>query len=770
MKIAILSSFLATCAVAGQVELPIFLEDSHAGSFYWIAENIPLDEPHTLVFFDAHSDATQVFDSDVIREALREPTDMAELRSLTASWRETGAIQCFNWIEPLMPAPLAEVVWVPPGETFEERRQQLLDEVDREINAHEIVAPRAGEPLAPRFSVRFFDELADFNPDLPVIVSLDLDFFAESGVGEFGRVWNAILELPNLRAITAAISTPYLKSEAQATELVSRFLDEASRITNAKFEFDPEASIGPDNSRKARALRAENQPVPAFQASWLAPAPEIFVTGHTADADGCVRIQSGADFRIRPRGSPENVEWFALEFEHEVYNLMGPDTQFAAGAPWIQRLARKPISADRNWIDARDFETPGTVRIQARIGGIFSNVVILRISESPGFRGAIEESFGLPYVLGSSLLRGGPDRAEGGDCANLAVYALRRSQHRPLPWRTPPQFERLCRRIDSFEPGAEENGIFVSFGSHLGVLWEDQPPLGRFNPEDRFAHHLEGLPEILSLEDLSKNRIEPRFLQLREHEPAATIVFGGDVMLARSIGQRILENPDFDPFEHVAEDLRQADLAVVNLECALTNPQPPPEDRPFVFQAPPAAAEMLAKAGIDAVSLANNHAMDGGEVGLEETRRNLREAGVGAFDQSNFLIREVGGVRIALVGLEPDDDPEILREAARAADFVAAIPHWGIEHRREIQLTQREFARRIIEAGAHFVAGSGPHVSQRDDRVLGRPVFYSLGNLVFDGAGPGPEWRRGRIAEVHLDDSGRILRVISKDVDFPDDF
>ena len=98
------------------------------------------------------------------------------------------------------------------------------------------------------------------------------------------------------------------------------------------------------------------------------------------------------------------------------------------------------------------------------------------------------------------------------------------------------------------------------------------------------------------------------------------------------------------------------------------------------------------------------------------------------------------------------------------------IPHWGIEHRREIQFSQREFAEQILAAGAHFIAGSGPHTPQRDDRVLGKPVFYSLGNLVFDQAGPGPNWRRGQLVVVHLDESGRILRVETKDFQLPDDF
>ena len=51
--------------------LPIYIEDNHAGTFYWLAQNIDLDQSYTLVLFDAHSDASGIFDSDKIRDALR---------------------------------------------------------------------------------------------------------------------------------------------------------------------------------------------------------------------------------------------------------------------------------------------------------------------------------------------------------------------------------------------------------------------------------------------------------------------------------------------------------------------------------------------------------------------------------------------------------------------------------------------------------------------------------------------------------------------------
>src|SRR6266436_8863857 len=98
---------------AGASILPIYIEDNHAGTFYWLAQNINLDEPCTLILFDAHSDASGIFDSDRIRGALRNVASVQERQTLLDRWRGKGAVQCFNWIEPLMPAPIEKVIWVP---------------------------------------------------------------------------------------------------------------------------------------------------------------------------------------------------------------------------------------------------------------------------------------------------------------------------------------------------------------------------------------------------------------------------------------------------------------------------------------------------------------------------------------------------------------------------------------------------------------------------------------------------------------------------------
>src|SRR5437867_7696957 len=106
--------FLAAASAASAANiLPIHIEDNHAGTFYWLAQNIDLEQAYTLILFDAHSDASGIFDSDKIRDALRNVASPQDRQALLDRWRRTGAVQCFNWIEPLMSAPITKVIWVP---------------------------------------------------------------------------------------------------------------------------------------------------------------------------------------------------------------------------------------------------------------------------------------------------------------------------------------------------------------------------------------------------------------------------------------------------------------------------------------------------------------------------------------------------------------------------------------------------------------------------------------------------------------------------------
>jgi Bacterial capsule synthesis protein PGA_cap len=266
-----------------------------------------------------------------------------------------------------------------------------------------------------------------------------------------------------------------------------------------------------------------------------------------------------------------------------------------------------------------------------------------------------------------------------------------------------------------------------------------------------------------------------------------TIVWGGDLTLGSSYGRP----PDrgWPQLAGVAGVLRHADVAAVNLEGTFgtggaSKCGGAPRPNCFAFQAPPANASTLARAGVDIVNQANNHAYDFGPQGWSATRAALRSADVartGAPGELTFLRRR--GVRFAFAGFStyrwaaPMNDyarvRDLIGRAARRADIVVAFFHGGAEgngalhvpagHERafgEDRGDSRRFARTAIDAGADLVLGSGPHVLRGMQVYRGRLVAYSLGNLTgwrnFNTSGNAS---RSALLKVSLDRDGHIRRA-----------
>ena len=206
----------ATFAAVEASTLPIYIEDNHAGTFYWLAQNVDLDQSYTLVLFDAHSDASGIFDSDKIRYALRNVASMQDRQMLLDRWRSKGVVQCFNWIEPLMPAPIEKVIWVPAEKLSESQIRERRGKATALIDGHLEAAPRKSGSLQEAYVVSDFEHLEkQIEPNQRLIVTIDLDYFGGLAAAEreqaFARIWNFVIEQPNLCAITFAISRPYLE-------------------------------------------------------------------------------------------------------------------------------------------------------------------------------------------------------------------------------------------------------------------------------------------------------------------------------------------------------------------------------------------------------------------------------------------------------------------------------------------------------------------------------------------------------------------------------
>ncbi|RLC61925.1 MAG: hypothetical protein DRI48_10175, partial [Chloroflexi bacterium] len=203
--------------------------------------------------------------------------------------------------------------------------------------------------------------------------------------------------------------------------------------------------------------------------------------------------------------------------------------------------------------------------------------------------------------------------------------------------------------------------------------------------------------------------------------PAVVFAFVGDVMLGRGVAQA-LEGDWEAAFAGVQPWLADADLAFANLESPLTTV--PQVSEGYDLRAPPEAVVALRTAGFDVVSLANNHALDGGEVGLQETEHLLSRAGIIP------LVERASGrpsANVPLYHLLAFDDSGLPLDVEAAAQTVAAAAeqtgivvvsiHWGGEYQAAPGPRQRAVARALTDAGADLIVGHGPHVLQRIEWV-----------------------------------------------------
>lgn len=241
-----------------------------------------------------------------------------------------------------------------------------------------------------------------------------------------------------------------------------------------------------------------------------------------------------------------------------------------------------------------------------------------------------------------------------------------------------------------------------------------------------------------------------------------TIALAGDAMLGRGVAAHIATTGAQDLVsEDVREYLAAADLAVVNLECCISDRGRPWQaaGKRFHFRAPPAAAEALAGLGVGCVTLANNHALDFGYAGLSDTCEQLARAGIAVAGAGADLAQaraparlEAGGQRVAVLSVT-DQAPGYAagqgRPGVAQADLAGGTPHWltgeiaALDGQCDVVLVMphwgpnlaasplpylRMAARALVDAGATVVAGHSAHLFHG---VAGR-VLYDLGDFIDD--------------------------------------
>jgi poly-gamma-glutamate synthesis protein (capsule biosynthesis protein) len=245
-----------------------------------------------------------------------------------------------------------------------------------------------------------------------------------------------------------------------------------------------------------------------------------------------------------------------------------------------------------------------------------------------------------------------------------------------------------------------------------------------------------------------------------------TIAFAGDVHFESQLRAR-LDDPA-TALAPITPQLSAADLTVVNLETSIGTGGTP-EPKRFTFQAPPQAFEALAAAGVDVVTMANNHGMDFGAGGLADTLATIPGAplsvvGIGPDEDAAFApaLHEVDGTTVAVIGASSADDPtadptahwaandgrpgiavatppvrlvDEVRAAAGVADVVVVFMHWGIQGDGCPSASQAATARALSDAGADIVVGAHAHVVQGSGMLGPTYVAYGLGNFVWYTSG-----------------------------------
>lgn len=248
--------------------------------------------------------------------------------------------------------------------------------------------------------------------------------------------------------------------------------------------------------------------------------------------------------------------------------------------------------------------------------------------------------------------------------------------------------------------------------------------------------------------------------EVSEESPTITLSFVGDIMLSRGVAS-VLDQEGLDyPYEQVRSIFLEDDFTLGNLECPLTdrmNPVNKPQK--YIFKASMENADALYRNGFDCINLCNNHSTDYRSGGLEDTINALTNAGIGVLgaaksgSEDMSYVFEKNGIKVGILAFTPlptegffyDDSKACISYAgelkldkvaekieALECDYKIVYFHFGVEFVPEHSDEQEKYAHLAIDHGADFVVGAHPHVIQDNEIYKGKPIYYSIGNFVFD--------------------------------------
>lgn len=262
-------------------------------------------------------------------------------------------------------------------------------------------------------------------------------------------------------------------------------------------------------------------------------------------------------------------------------------------------------------------------------------------------------------------------------------------------------------------------------------------------------------PSVISYGETSTIPTSQQQAKVRHQQPAQlartadtfdSVVFVGDVLLARNVEFLIRKStPDY-PYQGISfTDFAQRPAVVGNFEAAIPVVHELTKPDQLTFSVPQEIVPAMANAGFTHVSLANNHAYDFGRVGYKNTEAVLYRAGITSFGNPSAVTNSsvtyitvneqiVAVLAVQLLNRTADVAviEQLLHQAAQKSDRQIIYVHWGIEYELVSSERQQKIASVLVEAGADLIIGHHPHVVQEVGLIDSTPVFYSLGNYIFD--------------------------------------
>ncbi|MDD5341558.1 MAG: CapA family protein [Patescibacteria group bacterium] len=225
--------------------------------------------------------------------------------------------------------------------------------------------------------------------------------------------------------------------------------------------------------------------------------------------------------------------------------------------------------------------------------------------------------------------------------------------------------------------------------------------------------------------------------------PDYKILFVGDIMLDRNVEKLSQKYGSAYPFEKNSNFLAGYNIVSANLEGPIVETPIDTGAHSLVFSFPSESANLLASENVDLVSLANNHTLNMGQIGLSQTREYLKGRGIGfagdplkcgsdlLFEKDNFIFLSFNQTFSGCKNTEMEATVKDTR-VKYPDKFLIVNMHWGVEYQSTNTAAQKKMAHALIDSGADLIIGHHPHVVENIELYKNKLIFYSLGNFIFD--------------------------------------